>query len=494
MRKPRMVAAHLPESGSTPSIASPFEGHGVRSLLLGIAGSGVRSVAESLIDAGHIVVGSDIVFRRAADLRQVCEGEMPEAISVVAWDNVVCELNRGCDVVVASQAIAVDDVRIRTARDRGIPVMSPVQAAALLWRDRRQICVAGTHGKTTTTALLDRILTEAGAVPGLFLGGRPQSGGVCGRNGTPPFAIVESCEYRRAFCALSPSLLVLTGIDRDHFDSFADDCDEVAAYSAFVDRLRPGGQVIAPADCLRSAALLSGTGRSALRVSDTGAADWRATAIRHSVDGTSFTAEGPQQQQLRVTTQLFGRHNVINTMLAIAAADSLGITGDDICRGVSGFSGVRRRFEIRGTFNGVTLIDDYAHHPTAITATLKAVRQRFAGRRLIAVVEPHQASRLRALSTLFRDALLPADESLILPVLPARENLKQRACLQLSGELVRKLNSAGQRAFLMANLDQATARIDHSARPGDVVITMGAGNANRIHDELTRKLLRDRAA
>ncbi|MCA9012652.1 MAG: hypothetical protein KDB01_23030, partial [Planctomycetaceae bacterium] len=195
-----------------------------------------------------------------------------------------------------------------------------------------------------------------------------------------------------------------------------------------------------------------------------------------------------------VNLQVPGLHNRLNAVAAIAAAVSQGASVEASIRGVENFPGIRRRFEHRGNFSGIDWIDDYAHHPTAIRATLTTVRNMFPQRRLIAIFEPHQISRVSALFDEFRSALSVADECLILPVLPARETASRAQCNRVSGRLVRSISESGGRAFLMTNLDQVLGRLDHSGRPGDVVITMGAGRTHQIHDEIHRRLQRNSAA
>jgi len=180
--------------------------------------------------------------------------------------------------------------------------------------------------------------------------------------------------------------------------------------------------------------------------------------------------------------------------IAFVAAMAEGLPPEKIAQHIGSFSGIRRRFEHRGTWRGVDLVDDYAHHPSAISATLRTARSCFPGRRLIAIFEPHQVSRTARLFSEFTQALTLFDECLVLPVLPARENASSAECCRISGRLVRRISEAGGRAFLMANLDQVPGRLDHAARPGDVVITMGAGRTNQIHDEINRRLQRNSAA
>jgi UDP-N-acetylmuramate--alanine ligase len=189
-----------------------------------------------------------------------------------------------------------------------------------------------------------------------------------------------------------------------------------------------------------------------------------------------------------------GIHNAVNALGALVAAVTEGVSPDVAAQHLSTFSGMRRRFEYRGNWRGIDLIDDYAHHPSAVAAIFRTARDLFPDRRLVAVFEPHQISRTEKLFSEFTRALTPFDECLILPVLAARERASNFQCSQLSASLVRQIFEAGGRAFLMANLDQAFRRLDHASRPGDVVITMGAGRTHQIHDEIHRRFFRNSAA
>ena len=349
------------------------------------------------------------------------------------------------------------------------------------------------------------ILQHAGLSPSAYVGGIMKNQMRSGVYGAGRMAVVESCEYRKSFLHLSPKTIVLTGIEPDHFDCFPSptDCDQT--FSEFVARLPTDGTLVYNRDCVRSAAIASTCGRRTVSFSLRGNGDWNAVAWdeNSSSSASSYSSRSTQQTFLLrnkttdrglVQLQVPGLHNRQNALAAIVAAVECGVTIEGAIRGIGDFSGMQRRFELRGQMYGIDWIDDYAHHPTAIQAALQTARTIFPKRRLIAVFEPHQLSRLSALFDDFRSALLLADECLILPVLPARENASKAHCSRVSGTLVRSISESGGRAFLMTNLDQVLGRLDHSGRPGDVVITMGAGRTYQIHDEIHRRLQRNSAA
>jgi UDP-N-acetylmuramate--alanine ligase len=462
--------------------------------LIGICGSGMRSMAQALLEAGHDVIGTDSCLTSAAAAEAEALSWSAIQPQIVADTNPQTIPAASIDMVIASVAIPPGDATLRQMQVSGIPCVTLPQAAAALWSGRQQICIAGTHGKTTTTGLLDSVLSGSGPAPGLFLGGQILGSDRCGRFGTADVAIIESCEYRRSFHWLNPTMVVLTGIDRDHFDSFECEAAEQDAFHQFLQQTPSGASVVVNADDRRAMECARSSGRTIVSYGHASGATFRFDAICSNTAGTTFQLQGPDGECVEFRSRLPGRHNTANITAAAVAAYVRGIDLQHAAARIAQFAGVRRRFEQRGHYRGAVLIDDYAHHPAAISATLSAARERFPGRRILAVFEPHQSSRLRALGDQFLDALLLADLSLVLPVLPVREQLSATACIRMSGNLVRQLNSRGQRAFLMANLDQATHKLDDAARDGDVIITMGAGRTNQIHDELNRRLQRDYAA
>ena len=349
------------------------------------------------------------------------------------------------------------------------------------------------------------ILNQAGLAPASFIGGEFCGLGKAGCFGTGASAVVESCEYREAFLALCPQTLVLTGVEPDHFDCFETHMQADQTFRKFVGKLTSDGTLVVNTANSRAMEVAGAARGRVVTYGTSKTCDWRVSGLtslagKLSNDGRlwsyqqTFELTGPGASPCQVSIQVPGAHNVENALAAIVAATVEGIPAKQAALHIASFPGMRRRFEYRGNWRGIDLIDDYAHHPTAIRATLRAARDVFPGRRLIAVFEPHQVSRTENLFQEFKRALEVADECLILPVLPARETASQATCCRLSGQMVRGISEAGGRAFLMANLDHVLGRLDHAARPGDVVITMGAGRTNQIHDEIHRRLQRDSAA
>lgn len=479
-----------------------FRGQQPHVLLLGIQGSGIRALAEILMEMRWNVTASDLQLGDAESVA-IESARWPQAgTQICGWHEVSHLLSTDSsregrhrvDLVVSSAAVPADDPRLDAARKAGTPCFLLSEAVSEIFRHRQQICVAGTHGKTTTTGLIWWILQQTGKSPGGFIGGLLNGTGRSGFFGSSSTAVIESCEFRESFQKLSPGIVVLSGIDRDHFDCFPNVSDEDAAFERFLSRLDPQGTLIVNGDCTRAMKVAD---RSAVRQVTYGIKNqsgWSAADIRHEPSGTDFTLTWRGKVQRRIAMAVPGRHNVLNALGAIAAAEESGCPSEELPEALRSFPGIRRRFERRGSWQGMELIDDFAHHPGAIRETLAAVAGIYPGRRRLVVFEPHQMSRMEHLFTEFAQALKDADECLILPVLAARESCSESACSRASGRLVREINCSGGRAFLLANLDQVTGRIDHAGRRGDVVITMGAGRTNQIHDEFNRRLQRDFAA
>ncbi len=469
--------------------------------MLGICGSGMRAFAEMLLDAGENVIGTDHDDAALANMGRSCGGRL----RLIPWGQSPDWNSMGPLTVVHTLAVSGHAPLIVQARERGLCVQSLPQALAAFLHQTRQICIAGTHGKTTTSGMIWWILNEAGKSPAGFVGGE-----FCGLQKTGSFgnghtAVVESCEYQESFLNLNPQTAVVTGIESDHFDCFANDDDANRAFQSFMQEIPDDGTLILNAENGRAVEAAESVRcrvwRYGLNLSGGWSAGFRRNSSREIAGHRTF--DGWRQKfdllfqgmlAAEVTLKVPGLHNVENAIAALLAVQAEGLSLRQAVAHLSTFPGMRRRFEYRGTWRGIDLVDDYAHHPTAIGATLKTARELFGGRKIIAVFEPHQVSRTEHLFSEFTRVLSQADECLILPVLPARETASPAECTRLSGQLVRRISESGGRAFLMANLDQVPGRLDHAAQSGDVVITMGAGRTNQIHDEIHRRLQRDFAA
>jgi len=481
--------------------SSPSAGNPHYWLMLGICGSGMRAFAEMLLDAGENVIGTDCDDAALANIGRSCGGRL----RLIPWGHCPDWNSIGPLTVVHTLAVSANSTVVVEARKRGICVQPLPQALAAFLQHMRQICISGTHGKTTTSGMIWWILNEAGKSPAGFVGGEFCGIQKAGSFGNGQTAVVESCEYQQSFLHLNPQTAVVTGIESDHFDCFRNDADANHAYQSFMRNLPHDGTLILNAENVRAAEAARSVQCRVLRYGLNLSGGWSAKTSRNcprSIACDRISAGWRQTfdllfqgtQAAEVTLRIPGLHNVENAIAALLAVQAEGLSLRQAVAHLSTFPGMRRRFEYRGAWRGIDLVDDYAHHPTAIAATLKTAREVFGGRKIIAVFEPHQVSRTEQLFAEFTEVLSKADECLILPVLPARETVSSAACTRLSGQLVRRISERGGRAFLMANLDQVPGRLDHAAQFGDVVITMGAGRTYQIHDEIHRRLQRDFAA
>ena len=452
------------------------------------------------MDAGQTVAGTDIDEQGLRSMQD----RHGERCQLFPWTEKLDLSASVPSTLVHSLAVSPMNPLLVRARELGATVLPLPEALGLFLRNARQICIAGTHGKTTTSGMIWWVLQQAGLAPAGFVGGEICGSHQSGSFGDGRLAVLESCEYRQSFLQLNPQSVLLTGIEPDHFDCFARDDAADQTFQTFLRSIPCDGSLLVNASNSRAqqAALAATCSVQTFgRVAD---ADWSADSIYHnSMDkplrcdnspSQVFAVRHQGQSVAEVSLRIPGLHNLENGLAAFAALSTEGLSSDSIVRHLATFPGMCRRFEYRGRWRGMDLIDDYAHHPSAIRATCNTARSVFPDRRIIAVFEPHQISRLENLFTEFALALSAFDECLILPVLPARETATQAECYRSSGNLVRRISEAGGRAFLVANLDQVPGRLDHSARPGDVVITMGAGRTHQIHDEIHRRLQRDSAA
>ncbi len=470
-----------------------------RCLLLGIAGSGMRALARILLQAGHHVSGADTALGEH-------DGSDSAAALQSAGFHLVPWLPSGplpaFDVCVFSPAIPHHAPLLRRAMSQGIPVIPLHQAVGSLFADRSQVCIAGTHGKSTTSALLAWILRETNSDAGCFVGAGLCDNGVSdqdfdgGRFGAGSLAVIEACEFGDSFLHLDPRHVVLTGIDGDHFDWFADESAENASFRRLLARLPREGQVVLNAGCDRSRTVAkeAGTVVSAWIDDNSSATGWSASVLdsRRRQSVVQISAGG--RKFADILFPLYGNHNVRNMTAAVAMASLLGVSAQQCQDRVAAFPGLRRRQEFRGTYGEMVLLDDYAHHPTAVKATLKAVRQRHPQRRLRAIFEPHQVVRVRRLWDEFRDALNLADDVHVLPVFPAREDVTREMCQNVSQALAAEIQESGTSATYVDGVQSAVSIIELTGQPGDLFLTMGAGYAHRIHDEVHRRFQRNTAA
>ncbi len=452
---------------------NPFAGQHVH--FIGIGGAGLSAIARVLMEQGTVVSGSDLALSPAAealarDGARVLIGHRAENIA-------------GAEVVIASSAVREDNPEIQAARAAGIPVLRRAGVLGRLMEGHIGIAVAGTHGKTTTTAMIATILWEAGLDPTFIVGGTLAGRGINARAGGGPHFVIEADEYDRTFLALSPQVAVVTNVEHDHPDCYPTFVDFRAAFAEFVARIPPDGLLVACGDhpvarelgeermAQGGAVAFYGLGR---RV------QWTARRVHPNPSGgTDFLVVRAGRPLGEVRLRVPGRHNVLNGLAALAVTDHLGVPFPSARSALEGFRGVGRRFEIKGEVEGIVVVDDYAHHPTEIRATLAAARERFPGRPVWAVWQPHTYSRTKVLLGEFARAFDQADHVLVLPIYAARE---QDTLGVSSADVVARMAHPDVR--LVGSREEAVALLGAEVRPGDVVLTLGAGDGDRVGEWL----------
>lgn len=438
--------------------------------LIGIGGAGLSALAMVLHEAGYAVSGCDrspspfVDSLRALGV-PVHLGHDPAHV-------------QDAELVVRSSAVPPDHPEVRAAEERGVPVVKREAVIGALMADLMGIAVAGTHGKTTTTAMLAWIAMAAGRDPSFIVGGLIRGLNRNARAGQGDLFIVEADEYDRMFLGLQPRIAVVTTIEHDHPDCYPTPEDFFDAFVMFAERLPSDGILVAcDADpgARRLADRVEAHGRSVVRYGWGPPARWWARPM--AVD--RFEIYRGDQPIGELKLQVPGHHHGLNALAALAAAEAVGISPANALEALGRFPGTARRFEVKGEVHGVLVIDDYAHHPGEIRATLRAARARYPGRPIWAVFQPHTYSRTRALLKEFAQAFEDADHVILTPIYAARETDTLGVSSQ---DIVRQMIHPDARH--VPDFDAAIAYLKERVQPGDIVLTLGAGDGYRIGEQL----------
>ena len=447
---------------------------------VGIGGAGMGGIAEVLINLGYQVRGSDLkpnaVTRRLQGLgARIMIGHDPANVA-------------DADVVVASTAVSVENPEIIEARSRRIPVVRRAEMLAELMRFRFGIAVAGTHGKTTTTSLVASVLSEGGLDPTFVIGGKLISADTHARLGQGSYLVAEADESDASFLHLQPLIAVVTNIDADHLGTYGGDFARLCAtFVEFLQHLPFYGLAVLCIDDPEIRRLLPEIGRPMMTYGISEDADFRASDIRREGRATHFRAWLPNRSKpLEVRLNLGGRHNVLNSLAAIAIAHDLGVSDEAILRALAEFQGVGRRFQIQGEvetrYGRVLLVDDYGHHPRELAATIQAAREGWPERRLVVAFQPHRFTRTRDLFEDFAEVLSQVDVLLLTEVYAAGETPIAGAD---SRALARAIRNRGRVDPVFVNraqeLPQALATV---LKDGDLLLTLGAGDIGAVSTEL----------
>lgn len=455
-----------------------------RAHLVGIGGTGMTALAELLLDWGWQVSGSDLVDGSAVR-------RLRGRGATIAVGHDANHVPPDAEVVVHSAAIDPANAERREAVQRGLRQCRYSQFVAGLMAGRRGIGVAGTHGKSTTTAMVAAVLEQAGWDPPAIVGAELCQWNASGRGGRGEWFVAECCEYQQSFLDLRPVAAAILNVEPDHFDCYDNDIALESAFGQFAASVPESGVVVAKADCPRTRRAVLVASAEVQTFSLNEGADWWAADLREHRGCYRFRVFYGGRFLTEIHLQVPGRHNVVNALAAAALCHGAGVRPKEIREGLGEFQGLRRRMEVLGSWRGVTLVSDYAHHPTEVRATLAAARQVFGGRRTWCVFQPHQVSRTKALFDEFSESFGDADHVVITEVFCARETAGSEALVSaaLLGEAIRR---RGRDVADVYDLHEIVRLLESELRPGDVLIAMGAGDVEKVCHAFTRRLQRHR--
>ncbi|MCR5686519.1 MAG: UDP-N-acetylmuramate--L-alanine ligase [Lachnospiraceae bacterium] len=447
----------------------------VRVHFIGIGGISMSGLAEILLGAGFSVSGSD---RAASELTDKLE----KMGAVIHYGQRAENITGDIDFAVYTAAIRKDNPELIRAGELGIPLLTRAELLGQIMRNyRTSIAVSGTHGKTTTTSMITSVLLAASADPTVSVGGMlPAIGGNI-RIGKSDVFLTEACEYTNSFLSFFPTTEVILNIDADHLDFFKDIDDIRNSFKKFASLLPADGLLVISADIERLSEITSAAGCEVLTFSAEREADYTAAEVTYDERGcASFDIIKGGEIFAHAALSVPGAHNISNALAAAAVCDRLAVPADVIGKGLGGYGGVDRRFQLKGKIGDVTIVDDYAHHPTEIAATLSAAAN-FPHKKLWVVFQPHTYSRTKALFDDFAKALSAADEVVLADIYAARE----KDDLGVSSEgLCEAIKSNGTLAHYFGSFDEIENFLLENCSPGDLLITMGAGDIVKVADSL----------
>jgi UDP-N-acetylmuramate--alanine ligase len=437
----------------------------------------MSSLAVLLARAGYRVTGSDLAASSVIDRLRA------DGVAVVVGHDAAN--GAGADLVVRSSAVPETNPEVNAARERGVRVLKHSELIGMLSETHRTLAVAGTHGKTTTTAMLASILLEAGLDPVALIGGVLPRLGSGAHLGTSDFLVVEADEFDRRFLALEPEVAIVTNVEPDHLDYYGSYAAVKEAFAAFSDRVGDDGWLVLNADYPDSLALADRRPAQAVLYGLTDRADWRAAGVTpNDRGGNDFVVYARDSLIARFRLQVPGRHNVSNALAASVAAGRVGVDFTTASAALEAFTGVDRRLEVKGRAGGIIVIDDYAHHPTKVRASLAALREQHAGR-IVCLFQPHHYHRLSSLFDEFAAAFDDADLVVVAEVY-APAGRGPAAGERTAQELARAIDAG--KARYGGPLPQAIDGVAHLLRDGDLAVTMGAGDVTEAGPALLERL------
>jgi UDP-N-acetylmuramate--alanine ligase len=445
---------------------------------IGLGGAGMSGIARIMLAKGFAVSGSD--KNDSSVLTSL------KALGAKVFVGHIRENLADAQLVIISAAITENNPELVAAKQGGIPVVARANALAWLMSESTSVAVAGTHGKTTTTAMLTVALQSAGADPSFAIGGTINNAGTNAHSGSGSIFVAEADESDGSFLAYKPSGAIITNVELDHVDHFADEEAVFAVFEQFVDSIKPGGFLVACGDDSGVKHLLSQIKRSDLKIllyGEDSNNDFRLDRINlaPTTSSAALTITGRKIGEL--TLAVAGKHNLLNAVAAFAAGSAMGIAEDKLITGLKSFTGTRRRFELKGEVAGVKVIDDYGHHPTEITVTLIAAKNLAQSGRVLVVFQPHRYSRTAVFSHQFAEALANSDFTFLLEVYAASE----QPIPGVSSLLIIKDMKSDQAKF-EPSMVQVVSEVAMMAKSGDVIITLGAGDVSSLGDPILQAL------
>lgn len=449
---------------------------------IGIGGAGMSGIAKILAQRGAAVAGSDArESETAAALRALG--------ATVHIGHAAGNLAPDATAVVVSSAIRAENPELAAARERGLPVVHRSDALAALMAGTRPVAVAGTHGKTTTTSMLAVALGTLGLAPSYAIGGDLDAPGSNAHHGAGDLFVAEADESDRSFHAYDPEVAVVLNVELDHHANYASMEEIYDSFVTFAGKIRPGGTLVVSADQAGAVELtrrLAGAeGLRVLTVGEAPTADLRVTSLTPRGLTSEVTAVLPDGRELAFTVSVPGRHYALNAAAALAAGIALGVPAEELAPALASYTGVKRRLQLKGEAAGVQVIDSYAHHPTEMAADLEAIRAAADGGRVLVVFQPHLFSRTRELGKEMGGALALADASVVLDIYPAREDPIPGVTSAL---IVDAARAAGADVTPEPDREAVAELVAGMAKPGDLVLTMGAGDVTDLGPRILARL------
>ncbi|MFA7148171.1 MAG: UDP-N-acetylmuramate--L-alanine ligase [Syntrophomonadaceae bacterium] len=451
--------------------------------MVGIAGAGMSNIATVLVEQGHRVSGSDLQSNNITMKLQEIGIEVYQGHSS-------SNLKEGVDLLVSSSAIPQDNIEVKRAREKNIPVLKRGQMLANIVNDSKAIAVAGAHGKTTTTSMLYTVLDNCGLDPTFILGGEMQDNGRGAKLGQGEFSIIEADESDGSFLDLSPYIAVVTNIEDDHLDYYKSLENIQKAFKLFVDEVKPDGFALLYNGDASVAKIKAATSSKIITYGEKADCDYYMQDWQVAGKGSKFSVFFKGLYLGEVILSVPGKHNSLNALATMATVHEIGLDFETAARVLGGFKGAKRRFEHVGQFRDINIVDDYAHHPTEIKATLEAARNYHPEGRIIAVFQPHRFSRTKMLGTQLGTAFIGVDKVIITDIYPAGE----KPVPGVSGRMVYEAAiNAGCDAEYLSSFPVIEKFILNCLKDNDLLITMGAGDIWKLGISVLEKLQKNEA-